>query len=499
MANYVTMPIIVSNKYSNYFQKFHLLCDFCREQSNERVVNDIKLTLAKGADHSPVERFLDKSQSKAFLDKVCGGDCGKVIAQYQRFQDDFSQSLSSLILQPTATNEFLVITYDAIRNLNANYNTVSCKYESAKSNAVFFDLLKIAAQGSNISSLGGTSFSDEDRKILKIILDSPTIYAKLKSIMEYFKFIDSQRSYKVPSGTFYDFKAADEFMRSTENYSWIQVDSKYEAADIVADAAQLTITFSYNEKFFNEVKNFVYRYAINRDECIDILNSIDPEQINSISQISQEPLLSANINPQATELERLKPALVLELGIITTKAFAFANTKLYADLLLKDLTQQHSDIERLRKVLVDIFPTTTDEDKEILDSVFFAVTKIRESTRKMLEKIITIDYKKSIEEIKTGNNLLEEIKFCSIEVQNLLEEIAAFKEKFNISYLNGTTGISDINNSGKIIKYCTDETNIISERLKHPLELFNLPQESIKHDEENQQTNTEIDFPVWMY
>jgi len=288
-------------------------------------------------------------------------------------------------------------------------------------------------------------------------------------------------------------------MRSTDNYSWIQVDNQYEAADIVADAAQLTITFSYNEKFFNEVKNFVYRYAINRDECIDILNSIDPKQINSISQISQEPLLSASINPQATELERLKPALVLELGIITTKAFAFANTKLYADLLLKDLTQQHSDIERLRKVLVDIFPTTTDEYKDILDTVFFAVTKIRESTRKMLEKIITIDSKKSIEEIKSSTDLLEEIEFCSIEVQNLIEEIAAFKEKFNISYLNGTTGISDINNSGKIIKYCTDKTNIISKMLKHPLELFKLPQESIKHDEYNQQINNEIDFPVWMY
>ena len=340
MTNYVTMPIIVSNRHYNFFQNFLSLCQKCREQTHGRVVNKYKFTIAKGADHAPVERFLDKSESKKFLDKLCGGDCGKVIAQYQTLYqgsiDDFSKSISGLILQPTATNEFLVMTRDAISSLLQKYSLVASSYESAKSNAGFFDSMKIAAQGSNITSLGGTSFSDEDRKILKIILDSPTIYAKLKSIIEYFKFIDSQRSYKVASGTFYDFKAADEFMRSTDNYSRIQVDSKYEAADIVANASQLTITFSYNEKFFNEVKNFVYRYAINRADCIDILNSIDPEQINSKSQPSQKPSVSENLNPREVELQGLRVAV--ELGIATTK--------LSAGFLLKDLTQQHSDIER---------------------------------------------------------------------------------------------------------------------------------------------------------
>ena len=490
MTNYVTMPIIVSNKYSNYLTNFNLLCADCRKQTHGRVVNSYKLAIVEGADCSPVERFLDKSKSKEFLDKVCGGDCGKVIAQYQRFQGDFNNLACSLILQPTATNEFLVMTHNAISSLIQKYHSVSWSYESAKSHASFFDSMKLAAQGSNITSLGGTSFSDEDRKILKIILDSPTIYAKLKSIMEYFKFIDSQRSYGVPSGTFYDFKAADEFMRSTDNYSRIQVDSKYEAADIVANAQQLTITFSYNEKFFNEVKNFVYRYAINRADCIDILNSIDPEQINSKSQPSQKPSVSENLNPREVELQGLRVAV--ELGIATTK--------LSAGFLLKDLTQQHSDIERLRKVLVEVLPTTTDEDKEILDNVLLAATSIRASARKMLEKIISLtNSKKSFEEIKTSTDLLEEMKSCSIEVQNLLEETAELKENFTVSYLIGSKGISNaFDNSGEILKYCTRETNKNSEVLKLLLEIFKLPQEPVKKDEENQQTNTEITLPPWM-
>ena len=186
--------------------------------------------------------------------------------------------------------------------------------------------------------------NDKERKILKIKLDSQSVEGKIKNMIEYFDFV--KKSYSLAKfGIFYNFKEADEFMRTTGDYTRIQVAEGYDAPDSVSSAWRLTITFKYNQKFCEEIKNFVTFYAINDRECLEILDSLEA---------SQTPNPKKNKSPQNfgnTAHENKSEVL----NTLTTLSLKTAG--LSATYLVEDLKKEVINLKQIKEQLILLIPT----------------------------------------------------------------------------------------------------------------------------------------------
>jgi len=70
----------------------------------------------------------------------------------------------------------------------------------------------------------------------------------------------------------------DKFVRekARSSYSYIEVAEKFadNVKSFVSSVSMLDLTFSYNKIFCSQIRNSVTAYALNYNECLEILDSV---------------------------------------------------------------------------------------------------------------------------------------------------------------------------------------------------------------------------------
>ena len=233
----------------------------------------------KNAYTAPVRNRISVTGSKKFLDKVFGGNCGEVVAQYSSHNGIDPKNTYSVIVE-VEDGLFLFFSKGFISSLQSNYNLTLHAYEHAKERAGFFEKIEANLLKSRIKNLADRSFDDKDRKILKIALESDSAEQYIKNIEAYNDFlIESGRAFSSDEFKIsYDFFELDKFVRekARSSYSYIEVAEKFadNVTSFVSSVSILDLTFSYNKTFCSQIRNFVTAYALNCNECLEILDSV---------------------------------------------------------------------------------------------------------------------------------------------------------------------------------------------------------------------------------
>ncbi len=398
MSEYVTVNLNFSERDREIYQKLIRICIDCEKQTEGRVCRNYKITLIKDNLTESVGRIRKQSGAKKFLDEVCCGNCGELVVQYVSSDEVKDYTTSSVIIKKRDGN-FLAIVNDTISNLQSYYRITSDRYERAKKNAGFFQSMKLAALGSNVREFGGESFDERARKILKIILDAKTVDEKLRSVEEYFYFARSQHTH-LKHGNFYDINQADQFIRDNTTPLYLETAPGYNLPSISVPLMQVSVTFKYNETFYQQIKTFINSgFVKNRQECLEVLKRLDSSPDRSVSR------------PIATSSTQDDPEV--------QKAFSLVEKDLF-NALSSGVNNIIEDFKEILKI-----SAAARDEKNISDSL-----KGIQVVRNMMKEVRKTLKVSEVADLNITSNLSEEIYIGLREAGKLKEDINLFKSSF---------------------------------------------------------------------
>ena len=408
MSEYVTLKAQFSFRNKNVCQKFYSICENCKKQTSGRVCRDVNMNVTTaGGLTAPVTMIKKPTKAKAFLDKVCGSNCGELIVQYCDSNSNSVGDGVALIIKKR-DGMFWAISNSAMSSILLQYDGTIQKYEAAKKKAGFFESMKAGALGSRVSSLGGWYFDDLDRKILKIRLDCNTVEEKIRGIEEFFTAHNTKFRFKEIGvsnyGCFANVFEADDFIRKKDNPLYVEVvdENIYKLPPIALTSFYLTVTFKYNPDFYKEVKAFVTsRFIENRQECLEVLKRLDSSP--------DRPADSHIAAPYAQDDPDVQ------------KAFSLVEKDLFHALS----AGVRNIIEDFKQLTVSKAAFNLSNEKNISDAVK-GVQFIRTIIKEVRQKLNV----RKIAELEMNSNLLEEINIGLREAQELNEDINLFKSDF---------------------------------------------------------------------